>query len=408
MSLTGRRWAAVGLTVIMAIGLYLRLRYALQTVHPPLEWDQLEYTKLAIQLLEKGFYAYRDTAPNTLVTPGWPLLLTLAYKLFGYNPLEPTLAMIRTALCFIALGSLFFIYKLGSRLFNRPTGLLAAAFAAVNPSYIFSASLLLTEVPFLTCFTALLYMQIKAVQEGRYRDHAIAGLLLGVCVFIRPNVLPLAIVPYVLLWSREKKVEWRGALLAAGMFALVMMPWWVRNWLTFHEFIFIARGEAGNPFLGGTDPYFRGTIDWSSVNEKEQFAEGLRRIRQGFREDPMLWIGWLTVGKFAIFFKTIWVGNYMFTVPGWYYHLLEKLQRYIVNLGWISVIALAPWNRSVRTLLLPLSIFLAVHMAFIPVDRYAYGMFPFLMLITAHFAVSSTVLLWNCCKQATRFVLARR
>jgi hypothetical protein len=408
MSMTGKKWAAVGLTVIMAIGLYLRLRYAIRTEHPPLEWDQLEYTKLAIQLLEKGIYAYRDTSPNTLVTPGWPLLLALAYKWFGYNPLEPTLVIIREVLCFIALGSIFFIYELGSRLFNRTTGLLAAAFAAVYPSYVVAASLILTEVPFLTCITAMLYMQVKALQDGRLRDHAIAGLLLGVCVLIRPNVLPLAIVPYLLIWTGEKRVEWRGALLGAGMFALVMMPWWVRNWLTFHEFIFIAKGESGNPFLGGTDPYFRGTIDWSHVNEKEQFAEGVRRIRQGLQENPKLWIGWMTVGKFVVFFKTIWGGGYKFTVPGWYYQLLERMHTYIVYIGWLGALALAPWSRPVRMLLLQLSLFLAVHMAFIPVDRYAYGMLPFLMLITAHVAVSCAVLAWNVCKQATRTVLARR
>lgn len=47
-------------------------------------------------------------------------------------------------------------------------------------------------------------------------------------------------------------------------------------------------------------------------------------------------------------------------------------------------------------------------MAFIPVDRYSYGMLPFLMLFTANFAISGAGLLWIGCKQATRIVLARR
>lgn len=408
MTATARRWYAIGLTAVLAAGLYLRLRYVLHAEYGPLEWDQLEYTKLAIQLLERGIYAYRDTSPNTLVTPGWPLLLTCFLWLFGYDPLEPTLMIIRVFQCFLALSSLVFIYLTGRRLFGPVTGLFAAGFAAVYPPYVWSASLILTEVPFLACFTALLYVQVRVMQDNRPRDHIVAGLLLGLCVLIRPNSLPLAVVPYLLMWLDNKRIEWRGAGLGASAFALVMMPWWVRNWLTFREIILIAKGEAGNPFLGGTDPYFRGTIDWSKVEEKNQFAEGLRRIRQGLHDDPKLWLSWLTVGKFTTFFKTMWVGPYPLTVPGWYYELLVKLHRCVIWIGWLTGLALAPWSRPVRFLTVTLLFMLAVHMMFIPVDRYVYGMLPMLMLITAHFATGGVTMLWAACKQAGRHMLARR
>ncbi|WP_052487205.1 hypothetical protein [Gordoniibacillus kamchatkensis] len=182
----------------------------------------------------------------------------------------------------------------------------------------------------------------------------------------------------------------------------------MRNWLTFHEIILVAKGEAGNPFLGGTDPYFRGTIDWSKIDEKRQFAEGVRRIRQGLHDDPKLWLSWLTVGKFVTFFKTMWVGLYPHSVPVWYYELLVKLHRFFVWVGWLAALALAPWSRPVRFLGLTLLVFVAVHMAFIPVDRYAYGMLPMLMLTTAHCITGGASLLWAACLQAGRRVLARR
>jgi 4-amino-4-deoxy-L-arabinose transferase-like glycosyltransferase len=408
MTATARRLTASGLTAVLAAGLHLRLRFVLGQDYAPLEWDQLEYTKLAIQLLKRGIYAYRDTVPNTLVTPGWPMLLVVFFRLFGYDPLEPTLMIIRVFQCFLALGAIIFLYLTGLRLFGPATGLLAAGMAAVYPSYVWSASLILTEVPFLTCFTALLFVQVRILQDNRRRDHVLAGLLLGLCVLIRPNSLPLAFVPYLLLRMEKKRIEWGGAGLGIAAFAFVMMPWWVRNWLTFHEIILIAKGEAGNPFLGGTDPYFRRTIDWSKVNGKVQFAEGMRRIRQGLRDDPGLWLSWLTVGKFKTFFRTMWVGPYPFTVPGWYYELLVQLHRYIVRIGLLTALALAPWSRSVRFLALSLAVFLSVHMAFIPVDRYAYAMLPMLMLMAAHFATGGAAVLWAACKQAGRSVLARR
>jgi 4-amino-4-deoxy-L-arabinose transferase-like glycosyltransferase len=374
---------------IMGLALYLRLHYVLEAVYVPIDWDQLEYTKTAIQLLETGIYAYRDTAPNTLVTPGWPVMLAGLYQLFGYEPLEPALMAVRVFNCLLAVGAIWFIYLLGCRLFHPLTGLISAFFAAVYPSYVWSTSLILTEVPFLTVFTALLYMQVRIIQDNKPKDHIIMGVLLGVCVLIRPNVLPLAIVPYLFLWMRERWQLWKPALWGAGAFAIVMSPWWIRNALTFGEFIFIAKGEAGNPFLGGTDPYFRGTIDWSQINEKEQFAEGLRRIREGLAENPVLWIKWMTVGKLLVFFKTMWVGPYPFSVPDWYYQLLVKLHLYILYIGGLTMAVFSFRKPAVRYLTVSLAIFLLIHLLFIPVDRYVYGMLPFFMLATAHFVTSA-------------------
>jgi 4-amino-4-deoxy-L-arabinose transferase-like glycosyltransferase len=369
---------------ILGFALFLRLYYVLSAEYEPLEWDQLEYTKLAIQWLEKGIYAYRDTVPNTLVTPGWPTYLYIMYGLFGYDPLEPTLMIIRLSLCFLSLVSIWLIYLIGCRLFHPSAGLLAALFAAVHPSYLFSVSLILTEVLFLVFFTAMLYFQVRIIQENRMRDHVWAGLFLGLTVLVRPNALPLAVVPYIFLWMEHRRLFLPHILRGAAAFAVVMLPWWVRNLVTFHEFIFIAKGEAGNPFLGGTDPYFRGTIDWTQMEGKDQFAEGLKRIKQGLREDPWLWIRWFTIGKFKVFFRTIWQGNYPFYIPAWYSALLHKLHDFIVYVGWPSVIGCAlARSRSFAFLAISLLIFYAVHALFIPVDRYIYGMLPFLMLAAA-------------------------
>ncbi|NEW05368.1 glycosyltransferase family 39 protein [Paenibacillus sp. SYP-B3998] len=381
------------LLLLLVVGLYLRLHYVLQAQYPPLDWDQLEYTKTAIQLLNKGIYAYRDTMPNSLVTPGWPLMLAGVFCIIGYEPLEPALMVIRLLNCFIALGAITFIFLLGRRLFHPITGFLAAGFATVYPSYVWSTSLILTEVPFLTAFTGMLYLQVRIIQENKGKDHLWMGLLLGICVLFRPNALPMAIIPYVFLWTKDKQINWKPTLLAAASFAFVMLPWWIRNLLTFHEFIFIAKGEAGNPFLGGTDPYFADTIDWNHINKDHQFAEGLKRIRQGLKDNPWLWIKWMTVGKLFVFFKTMWVGPYPFSVPAWYANLLVKLHNYLITFGAFSLMAFSLRNRSIRYLTCSFFVFLSVHLVFIPVDRYLYGMLPFLMLGTAYFVTQALFLI---------------
>jgi hypothetical protein len=104
-----KKGAYLGLLLLLAVSLYLRLHYVLEAQYAPLEWDQLEYTKTAIQLLDKGIYAYQDTMPNSLVTPGWPMMLAVVLSITGYEPLEPALMVIRVLNCFIALGAIVFI-----------------------------------------------------------------------------------------------------------------------------------------------------------------------------------------------------------------------------------------------------------------------------------------------------------
>lgn len=379
--LSSRRMSEIWMIPVLGLALFLRLLFLRNGELEPLDGDQLNYTRMALQWLETGVYAYRDMVPNTLVTPGLPAFLAQMFRVFGYEQPEATLMLVREVQCFIALVSIWFIYLIGRRLFTPAAGLLAALFAAVYPSYVWSSSLILTEVIFLSSFCVLLFLQVRILQENRRTDHILAGVMLAVTVLIRPNVLPLGVVPYLFLWIKGKKPPWPMILRGAISFSIIMLPWWIRNWITFHEFIPIAKGEAGNPFLGGTDPNFRGTIDWDAIGEEGQFQEGLRRIREGFIQDPLLWISWFTVGKFRVFFRTLWVGSYPFSVPEWYFYVLNKLHFAIVYAGLAVLPVMALRGRQAYGYLLTgLALFWGVHQVFIPVDRYLYGMLPFLVL----------------------------
>jgi 4-amino-4-deoxy-L-arabinose transferase-like glycosyltransferase len=386
--LAGFKWYTYVMIAVLALALILRLEYVLTVKHPPIKYDQLNYTNTAIQLLDEGVYAYRDTKPNSLVTPGFPILLAMFYWIFGHSSLEPTLQIYRVFQCLLALVAIWFIYKIGARLFHPTTGILAALFAAVHPMFIWSTSLILTEVPFLSVFMALLYMQVLIMQENRLRDHVVMGLLLGIAVLIRPNVLPIAIVPYLFLWFAHRKTYFPYILAGIGAFALIMLPWWVRNFLTFHQFIPIAKGEAGNPFLGGTDPYMRGTIDWGKIDANNQFGEGIKRIKQGMKDDPLLWISWFTIGKWRYFFFRHWVGPYPLHVVKWYYSLLDTLHYAIIYIGWVALPALSLLRyRAAIYLFVCLAVTYWIHALFIPEPRYIYALLPFLMLGTAQLIV---------------------
>ncbi|MCY7492118.1 hypothetical protein PYL77_21285, partial [Paenibacillus larvae subsp. larvae] len=86
--------------------------------------------------IEDGVYGYMDTKPDTHVTPGFPMFLYVVFKIFGYSNILYTHMIVRVIQTFISLGAIAFIYLIGKRLFNRPTGWIAALFAAFYGTYV--------------------------------------------------------------------------------------------------------------------------------------------------------------------------------------------------------------------------------------------------------------------------------
>lgn len=379
----------ISLIGVLALGVGLRLHYLFAAEFPPLEHDQKNYVAMAIQLVERGIYAYKDTQPNSLVTPGFPLLLAAVFKLLGTSDVERTVTVVRFLQVGLSVVYISLIFAIGSRLFGRAAGLAAALFAAVYGPFVIVTELILTETLFLAVFLALIYFQVRIIEHNRLSDHIWAGIFLALSVLIRPNCLIVAATPYLFMWAKERRLFLHHVSAGIGAFALAMSPWWLRNVLTFHEFVFIARGEAGNPFLGGTDPYGKVPVDWGSISPEGQFAEGIRRMKEGLRSDPVLWLRWFTFGKLSAMFKnSIYWWPYPQYIAGWYEALLRWLHYAIAFVGFSVGILFAYYRWPLAYVTANLVLFLGVHLLFIPEPRYTIGMMPFLMLITAYAIVT--------------------
>lgn len=127
---------------------------------------------------------YRPWDEQTIVPaypPGLPLLLALAETLFGSDARFLVVPFCGAALVLLTYG-------LGARTIGRPAGLIAAVGLAASPTVLMMTCWLLGDLPAAAFWTGAL---ILALKPGH--GHALAsGILSGVAVLIRPNLVGLA------------------------------------------------------------------------------------------------------------------------------------------------------------------------------------------------------------------------
>lgn len=386
-----------------------------------LEGDARNYWLMSHQLADTGIYGYwYDGNPyggspgvsNARVMPGYPLFLTMVYKIVGDKWLQITVTRILQVL----IGSLtttvaFFAMR---RIFNRDEpALLTALFIAAYPPYILSSVVLLTEVTAL--FTMLIYFWIAAaaLEARKLWVNLFAGAAFGMHILIRPSLLPMFIMPFVFLLIsgikrdlprrgafREKyrnpltveRVALLFAVQAAG-FIFVMAPWWIRNLTTLGTLIITAKGE-GNALLAGTYPYWQDFMKDNpesirGVNDAQR-EFGIQRIITGLKTDFLLYLKWFTIGKTGYTFEKPYLA---YLLPG------NRLQHTVHFAVIFSGLPGMIWHaiKNIRGLYFYLYGFLmlCIQLLFVPDPRYAYPLMFFIMAGSSHLLCNLWDLLRN-------------
>ena len=174
------------------------------------------------------------------------------------------------------VGSVFMVYLLGRRMYGLGVGLLAAALTAVAVIHIQNSHFYRPET-FSVFFTlASLWAMLRMVERKRLRDSALLGLLSGLALAPKVNVLPL-VVPMAFAYGYRlfDSVEgrWREispqvvqrvlahALLAAGIAVAVFFATAPYALLDFREFVGDLAFQANMARNAGTLPFTIQYID---------------------------------------------------------------------------------------------------------------------------------------------------
>ena len=109
----------------------------------------------------------------------------------GVDPWDMRLAG-RALSALADVGTVALVFLLGSRMYDRRTGLLASALVAVSVLHVQLSHFLTVDTLLTLLVTACLYFLYRVASRGRAVDSAAAGALLGLALATKMSVIPLA------------------------------------------------------------------------------------------------------------------------------------------------------------------------------------------------------------------------
>ncbi len=231
---------------------------------PPLLLDQVSYHTLATRLLSGHGFSfpaawYPFTAANT-PTAHWsflyPLYLAAIYAITGVHPLAARLVGAVLGGILLPLG----VYRWSLRLFpgRSRLALLSAACSAVYLYFVLYAATLMTETYYICALLWSLDRALALSERPTARNGSLLGLSLGLATLLRQSILPwVALLVLWLLWVGRART-WlsptvRSLLVALLVLALCILPFTVRNYLVYGQFL-LLNSNAGYAMYSAQHP----------------------------------------------------------------------------------------------------------------------------------------------------------
>jgi len=225
------------LVILLIVVVALAMRGALAFRAPAfVTKDSIEYVEPALDLV--------DGQPFVLAqrrTPAYPLVMAASVALFGRDLLAITFTQ-----HLLGVGTAVLTYGIGRLAFGRTVGLLAGLAAALSSPLLIYEHYLITEPVFTFFLTLAVFFLVAGLRTERLALYAAGGIALGLASLTRPvGQAVLVALPFALIVVYGVR-RWRPSLLAfavaTGCFALLVVPWAIRNQVVY--------GTAGAASMG--------------------------------------------------------------------------------------------------------------------------------------------------------------
>lgn len=381
------------LAIIVLTGFYYRILLVnnvhFTDLHQGTEFfhDEFNYVKMAEDLLRTGVYGYLSNGePNAYVTPGYPLFLALIFSIFGFG--VKSVLYVKYVQSVLSVLSIILVYLIGNKIANRYVGIFAAVLTAFYPPLVLYCRYLFTETLYIFLFLLYFLIQLIAIDKESLRLHFLSGFLIAAAILVRPLIFILAPLPYIYKYftvKENKKAVLKQFSVFLSGFVLLMLPWWIRNIVTMHRFIFLC--TQSNPF------YYGILEDYNLLPPSDnETTDGIKLIIHNLITHPLATIKWYTIGKINIIF-----GKQDYYLPDdmGYMRSAFLLHYFIIICGAIGTV-IALYIKEIRLISMFLVLNILFQLAFIPVARYSIPLIPLLSVIGAY-------MLWFLIKQCKEY-----
>lgn len=342
--------------------------------------DTVEFEYMAWSASQgHGFRLYDGGELSAFRAPGYPLMLSVVYKIFGRH-----FWLNRLMLSLVGVATCWLLYLLVVRMrLGYVTGLVAAGITALLPLQFYWCGHFMGESVSSFFNVMICLLLVIAYEKKSLVIYFLSGLVIGFSALVRAACMLIPIM-YGLLMLLSKRIQFKRLVLVCiiivfGVF-LAVIPWIVRNKLVLDRVVFVST-NGGSTFWGANNDLVSSlgenwgdwisttTVDrerkenevWVLSNESDQdkmeWKIGKEYVRNNLSKMPLLEAGkfWQLLRLFPKSNNRIYVLvaglGWMFLFPlmvvGMWYVWRDKVNRYM----FITV------NTQILTLLVTVAIF---------------------------------------------------
>ena len=246
LSSPGHSWRAGAVLILLALVVLLP---GLESI-PVVDRDEARFAQASRQMLDsgtlEGWTIPRVGEKTRLSKP--PLIYWLqagsAGLFTGFETARDAIWMYRLPSLLAALGTILLTWRLGTRMFGGPTGLLAGALLAICPLMAFDAHMARADELMVFCTTAAMVALHACWRRECRGDHAPIWLTttlwacIGLGMLAKGPITPMVVLLTAVtlaLWTRRAGWLWRLRPISGLLTALIVfLPW-----------VFLAVGAVG-------------------------------------------------------------------------------------------------------------------------------------------------------------------
>jgi Dolichyl-phosphate-mannose-protein mannosyltransferase len=267
------RKAATSLLLILVVGLGARLAFAwtqarkIPDVALATAPFEQETGSIARSIATGNGFSNpfgRQTGPTAWLTPIYPLLVAVAFKMFGIFTIRAFSFLVFLNILFSTAACVPIFYA-GKRVAGLGVASASAWLWALFPNAIMTPFEWIWDTSLAALLAAtILWATLELAESQRLRDWCGYGLLWGFTLMTNPSLGSL--LPFLLGWAAYRSRRKVGALpkngnwvtkpaVGLGLAILCCVPWTVRNYTVFHRFVPLRSNFPLELYIGNNENY---------------------------------------------------------------------------------------------------------------------------------------------------------